>query len=287
MARLDDERERGADLPSNSTESQIDRLVRPTRRKMLGGAAALLVAGIGAGRGVLAHGGDDDDDDHDNSGPGGGGHDNDDHHGLPPEQSTQVADVTTVHIVDEQFEPNNILIETGQTVTWDNQDDDQHTASGPGMDTGVINPGGKGTVTFLEPGEFNYTCNFHPEMLGLVTVTGDSKATPQASPEASPVAAPMTIDVKIVDFAFDPGKVMLAVGGTVTWTNTGQTPHTILADWASSDILNPGGTFEHTFDRAGTFEYQCGLHPAMVGAVQVVEAAMASPEPSPPTPDIA
>ena len=71
-----------------------------------------------------------------------------------PGAEHQVADVTTVRIVDERFEPNNILIETGQTVTWENQDDDQHTASGRGMDTGVINPGSKGTVTFLDPGDF-------------------------------------------------------------------------------------------------------------------------------------
>ena len=167
MARLDDKLELEADLTSESTESSTDRVLRPNRRTILGGAAALIVAGLGASSGVLAHGGDDDDkDDHDNSGPGGGGHDDDDdHHGLPPEQSTQVTDVTTVRIVDERFEPNNILIETGQTVTWENRDDDQHSASGRGMDTGVINPGGKGTVTFLDPGEFQYTCNFHPEML--------------------------------------------------------------------------------------------------------------------------
>jgi len=246
---------------------------------MLGGAVTLIIAGLGAGRGVLAHGSDDDDDDHDNSGPGGGGHDDDgdDHHGLPPEQSTQVADVTTVRIVDERFEPNNIVIETGQTVTWENRDDDQHTASGRGMDTGVINPGDNGSVTFLEPGEFSYTCNFHPEMLGLVTVTGESKATPQASP----VAAPMTIDVKIVDFAFNPEKAAIAVGGTVTWTNTGKTPHTIYADWAKSDILNTGDTFEYTFDKSGTFEYQCGLHTAMVGMIEVVDRASATPGATP------
>ncbi|HEU5117729.1 MAG TPA: plastocyanin/azurin family copper-binding protein, partial [Isosphaeraceae bacterium] len=130
-----------------------------------------------------------------------------------------------------------------------------------------------------------YTCNFHPEMLGQVTVTGESKATPQSSPEASPVAAPMSVDVKIVDFAFDPEKTTVAIGGTVTWTNTAKTPHTIFADWAKSDILNTGDTFEHTFDKAGTFEYQCGLHPAMVGTIDVVEALSPSPVSSPSTPD--
>jgi len=268
-----------SDITPEARGQAADRALnaRASRRVIIGGAGALIIGGVGAGSGVFAHGGDDDDD---HSGPGGGG-DDDDHHGLPPEQSTQVANVTTVHIIDERFEPNNILIETGQTVTWVNQDDDRHTASGRGMDTGVIDPGKEGTVTFLEPGEFRYTCNFHPEMLGLVTVTGESKATPEASPVGTPSAAPMQVDVKIVDFAFDPEKATIAVGGTVTWTNTAQTPHTIYADWAKSDILNTGDTFEHTFDKPGAYEYKCGLHPAMVGTIEVIQGDRATPEASP------
>lgn len=270
----------GEEDPIRSQSEDSDQLAgaRVSRRVILGGAGALVISGIGAGSRVIAHGGDDDDD---HSGPGRGGDDrDDDHHGLPPEQSTQVSDVTTVRIVDERFEPNNILIGTGQTVTWINHDDDRHTASGRGMDTGVINPGDKGTVTFLEPGEYPYTCNFHPEMLGLVTVTGESKATPEASPVGTPTAAPMKVDVKIVDFAFDPEKAIVVVGGTATWTNTAPTAHTIYADWAKSDILNTGDTFEHTFDKPGKYEYQCGLHPAMVGTIEVVIGS-GTPEASP------
>jgi plastocyanin len=282
MARLDDTFGLDADLTRQSTESSTGRTFRPTRRKALGGLAALIVAGLGAGSRVVAHGSEDDSSEQD------GGHDDggDDHHGLPPDQSTQVAGATRVRMVDERFEPNNILIQTGQTVTWTNEDDDQHTASGRGMDTGIIDPGDSGTVTFLDPGEFQYTCNFHPEMLGLVSVRGDPKATPHASPEASPVAASMDVDIKIVDFAFGPDKATLAVGGTVTWINTGKTSHTIFADWAKSDILNTGDTFAHTFEQADTYDYQCGLHPAMVGTIEVVEAPSASPESSPAMLDI-
>ena len=28
------------------------------------------------------------------------------------------------------------------------------------MDTGVVDPGSEGSVTFLEPGEYQYTCSF-------------------------------------------------------------------------------------------------------------------------------
>jgi plastocyanin len=255
------------------SKTEVDVVGKRTRRRFLAGSAAALLAsgGIALDRRVLARDEGKDDDD-DNSSPGSGDdRDDEDHHGLPPQQTTQVAGATTVQIVDERFEPNNILIETGQTVTWVNQDDDQHTASGRGMDTGAIDPGAEGSVTFLVPGEYDYTCNFHPEMLGLVTVTGESKATPESTQGSSGgQGAPSEQDVQIIDFAFDPDVATIAVGGTITWTNIGQAPHTVLADWADSDIMNPGVTFSWTFEEAGSYDYQCGLHPAMVGTVEVV-----------------
>ena len=48
--------------------------------------------------------------------------------------------------IDETFIPNHIAIETGQTVTWINGDDDDHTASGRGMDSGIMTPGSSGSV---------------------------------------------------------------------------------------------------------------------------------------------
>jgi plastocyanin len=40
---------------------------------------------------------------------------------------------------------------------------------------------------------------------------------------------------KIVDFNFDPGELKVAVGTKITWTNTGQRPHT---------VTDRGGTFD-------------------------------------------
>lgn len=273
-------------VPENRETETLPAGSPPVSRRMLL-ATGSAVAAAGMAGGALRRHGAASDDGEDHSGPGGGGDDrhgddgDDDHHGLPPAQSTQVANVTTVRIVDERFEPNNILISTGVTVSWENLDDDQHTASGKGMDTGVINPGEMGQVRFLEPGVFNYTCNFHPEMLGLVTAVGESMATPQASPVASPVAIPNEADVKIVDFAFEPASATVAVGGTVTWTNTGQTPHTIYAEWAQSEVLSTGDSFAHSFAVRGSHSYQCGLHPAMTGTIEVVEAGPATAAASP------
>ena len=118
-------------------------------------------------------------------------------------------------------------------------------------------------------------------MLGLVSVTGESMATPDAAGGASNQNAPMTADVAIVDFAFDPEVATVAIGGSITWTNIGAAPHTVLGDWADSDIMDPGAAFAFTFEEAGTYEYQCGLHPAMVGTIEVVDADAASAEGTP------
>lgn len=251
-------------------------------------AAAVAAGGsVGAAALVLANDDDYDDHDEDNSGRGNADdrddgsnddnhgddhddvddHDDSDDHGGDPHAQPAAVGVTEVQIVDEVFVPNHIAIETGQTVTWTNLDDDDHTASGRGMDTGPIRPGRTGSVTFLEPGEYDYTCNFHPEMRGLVVVTGPSLATP----EASPIALPMTASVDIVDLAFDPAEVIVAVGAEVTWTNTGEIPHTVTGDFADSDIMDPGTEFTFTFDEPGIYDYACLLHPGMTGTIEVRE----------------
>lgn len=80
-----------------------------------------------------------------------------------------------------------------------------------------------------------------------------------------------TASVAIVDFAFDPGSVSVAAGGTVTWTNQGATVHTVSADDGSfeSGSLDPGATFSFTFNSPGTVSYHCNFHSNMVGSVTV------------------
>ena len=84
-------------------------------------------------------------------------------------------------------------------------------------------------------------------------------------------AAQESAAVSIVDFAFQPSSVEIATGGTVTWTNMGQAPHTVTADDGSFDsgTLSPGATFSQTFATAGTFTYHCNIHPQMTATVIV------------------
>jgi len=175
--------------------------------------------------------------------------------------------------------PAEVTIDPGQSVTFINLDDDEHTATGIGFDTGKLNPGDWQTVTFETSGEAPFVCQFHSEMTGMVTVTGDVAASPVASPVASPLAlTPVTDDgaapaaeatVSIVDFAFDAPELEIAVGTTVTWTNDGQALHTVTGTFADSGVIQSGETFSFTFTEAGTFDYACQLHPQMTGQVVV------------------
>lgn len=81
-------------------------------------------------------------------------------------------------------------------------------------------------------------------------------------------------EVEIEDMAFMPASVTVKKGATVKWTNKDEVSHTVTSDSGnelSSDNINSGGTYSHTFNTAGTFKYHCALHPNMTGTVTVTE----------------
>jgi plastocyanin len=77
--------------------------------------------------------------------------------------------------------------------------------------------------------------------------------------------------VRIDNFTFGPGKISVAKGSTVTWTNEDDIPHTVVltALGVRSKTLDTDKAFTYQFDKAGTFAYICGLHPNMHGQVVV------------------
>ena len=78
-----------------------------------------------------------------------------------------------VDIRDFAFSPNLIEINAGDTVTWTNQDEVPHTATGENRDvlqSGAIAPGASFSQVFPEAGEFGFFCEFHPNMTGTIVV---------------------------------------------------------------------------------------------------------------------
>jgi plastocyanin len=76
--------------------------------------------------------------------------------------------------------------------------------------------------------------------------------------------------ITIAGFAFSPETLEVRAGETVTWSNQDGAPHVIaLKDGRASDTLMPGQSYSINFERTGTFDYTCSLHPYMAGRVVV------------------
>jgi plastocyanin len=81
------------------------------------------------------------------------------------------ADETDIHIDNFTFEPKELTVKVGATVTWTNRDDIPHTVVCPGkfrskpMDTDATF-----AFTFAAAGEYKYFCSLHPHMTGVVKV---------------------------------------------------------------------------------------------------------------------
>ena len=85
------------------------------------------------------------------------------------------------------------------------------------------------------------------------------------------------VEVKIDNFTFNPPRVVVKTGTTVTWENEDDIPHTATASKMQfkSKVLDTGQKFSFTFTTPGTYAYFCALHPHMTGII-VVEAATGS-----------
>ncbi|HVV77371.1 MAG TPA: cupredoxin domain-containing protein [Mycobacteriales bacterium] len=70
------------------------------------------------------------------------------------------------------FHPSTLTVPAGSKVTFVNQDDTTHTATGSGsFDSGNLNHGQSYTYTFSKPGTYHYICNIHQYMHATVVVT--------------------------------------------------------------------------------------------------------------------
>jgi LPXTG-motif cell wall-anchored protein len=95
--------------------------------------------------------------------------------------------------------------------------------------------------------------------------------------------AALAASVSAVDFRFQPQTVTITAGESVTWTNNGQSPHTATGSGFNSGNLNPGQSYSHTFNTAGTFAYHCIYHESqgMVGTVVVTGGGGSTPPTTP------
>ena len=84
-------------------------------------------------------------------------------------------------------------------------------------------------------------------------------------------ALPAETRASIDNFMFKPDTITVPVGTAVVWQNDDEIPHTVTSVDGTfhSPPLDTKDKFSFTFDKAGTFEYFCRLHPRMKGKVVV------------------
>ena len=79
----------------------------------------------------------------------------------------------TVHVKDGEFDPRDIEIEAGGTVMWINDDiapHDLHFLAPNKLYSGVVRPEKAWIHTFAAAGTYDYYCDFHNTMKGVVVV---------------------------------------------------------------------------------------------------------------------
>lgn len=87
-------------------------------------------------------------------------------------QDTAAGERVTVRINGMRFEPENITIEPGTTVTWVHAGNMPHTISGTAgeLRSATLYNGQAFSHTFAGTGRYEYVCDFHPSMKGSVIV---------------------------------------------------------------------------------------------------------------------
>jgi plastocyanin len=110
-------------------------------------------------------------------------------------------------------------------------------------------------------------CDDVPQPLVTSAVSGGS-AGPRSQPEAA---------VTIQLFQFQPGRLEIKAGTTVTWINQDDILHIVTLgtpenrnELVNLNLSGRGATASFTFERPGEYEYFCDRHQSMRGQISVM-----------------
>lgn len=96
--------------------------------------------------------------------------------GCAAQSSAAAAPVETAEVTmppSYRFDPPQAQVPAGTTVTWRNNDHFTHSVSVSGGTFPFLNlpPGQSGTITFDQPGAYDYLCTYHAQdMRGTIIV---------------------------------------------------------------------------------------------------------------------
>ncbi len=80
-------------------------------------------------------------------------------------------ETTNVMIDNFTFEPAQLTVKVGTTVTWKNRDDIPHTVVAAGkFRSKTLDTDDSYSFTFTIAGDYKYFCSLHPHMTGMIKV---------------------------------------------------------------------------------------------------------------------
>jgi plastocyanin len=95
--------------------------------------------------------------------------------GMPGPSPAPTGPPVPVKISQLAFSPASVTVPVGGTVIWTNSDPEGHTVTSMGkgpLGSATLDTGGTYSYTFTTPGIYMYYCAVHPDMMGMVVVSG-------------------------------------------------------------------------------------------------------------------
>jgi plastocyanin len=107
---------------------------------------------------------------------------------LGPATASTASTDTNVSIVFRAYQPAQLTVLAGQTVTWRNSGLGPHTVTADAgqFSSGTLQAGTTFSYTFSTPGTYPYSCTIHPTMHGRIVVLA---ALPPGFPAGAPLDA--------------------------------------------------------------------------------------------------
>ena len=179
--------------------------------------------------------------------------------------------------------PAILHLHKGDTVTWVNNDNVNHSITSLLFDSGIIWP--KGSIhgsstfshTFNQTGTTVYVDHLHPYLGGVIYV--DVPITQREL--ISTTTNFVNVKIEMPQNAayknnyggfFIPASTQVPVGTKVTWSNKDYVAHTATSsDGKTFDTktILPGTSLTVTLQHKGVFPYYCKIHPWMMGTILV------------------
>ena len=116
-----------------------------------------------------------------------------------------------------------------------------------------------------------FTCHLpHAKQDFVISLAKLNNTFPGAQTLAKGKKADAAANVNIASFAFMPAKISATAGKALTFLNNDDTPHQIsVSGGPRTPVFLRGQKASLTIDKAGEYNYICGLHPSMKGVIEV------------------